>query len=55
MSNVFENLKILKSDMEEKGWVMDSFLFRYKNINYIVLVKLYAEDEKKTEICTAKT
>lgn len=54
MSNVFENLKKLKNDMEEKGWVMDSFLFRYKNINYIVLVKLYAEDEKKPKYALLK-
>lgn len=54
MSNVFENLKILKKDMEKKGWIIDSFLFHYKNINYIVLVKLYTEDERKPKYALLK-
>jgi len=41
-----ENLKLLKSDMESNGWVIDSFIFEYKKIKYIVLVKLY--DTKAT-------
>lgn len=43
----FGNLIFLKDDMELKGWVISSFLFRYKNIEYIVLVKLYEESEKR--------
>lgn len=54
MPNVFGNLRLLKNDMEEKGWVIDSFLFRYKDINYIVLVKLYTEDEKKPKYALLK-
>lgn len=54
MPNVFGNLRLLKNDMEEKGWVIDSFLFRYNDINYIVLVKLYTEGEKKPKYALLK-
>ncbi|MBU5671757.1 hypothetical protein KQJ23_07905 [Paenibacillus sp. MSJ-6] len=47
MAQVFGNLKLLKSDMEAKGWVIDSFIFKYKNEQFVVLVKLFAEKEKK--------
>ncbi len=47
MAHVFGNLKLLKSDMEAKGWVIDSFIFKYKNEEFIVLVNLFAEKEKK--------
>jgi hypothetical protein len=47
MTHVFENLKYLKKDMEAKGWVIDSFIFRYNDEDFIVLVKLFAESEKK--------
>ncbi|MFM9327997.1 DUF6037 family protein [Paenibacillus mesotrionivorans] len=47
MANVFGDLKLLKSDMEAKGWVIDSFIFKYKNEEFIILVKLFAEKEKK--------
>lgn len=40
---ILSNLKDLKSDMEKKGWCIDSFLFKYKTQEYIVLVKLYIE------------
>ncbi|EJD5807319.1 TPA: DUF6037 family protein [Listeria monocytogenes] len=41
MAYVFENLKLLKQDMREKGWKIDSFNFHYKSQDYIVLVKLF--------------
>ncbi len=41
------NLKLLKADMEKKGWVIDSFRFPYKGISYIVLVILFKSDESK--------
>ncbi|WP_340015673.1 DUF6037 family protein [Paenibacillus sp. FSL K6-1318] len=47
MTNVLENLKYLKKDMEAKGWVIDSFIFRYNDEDFIVLIKLFAENEKK--------
>jgi hypothetical protein len=28
-------------------WIIDSFSFKYKNINYIVILKLYKKDEAK--------
>lgn len=43
-----QNLHALKTDMEKKGWVIDSFKFRYKKINYIVLVMLFDPDEPKS-------
>lgn len=45
--NIFKNLKLLKADMEEKGWVIEAFSFNYNEIDYIVLVKLYQKDEVK--------
>lgn len=39
--NILENLRVLKSDMESNGWVIDAFPFTFKAIDYIVLVKLY--------------
>jgi hypothetical protein len=30
MENIFDNLKELKTDMEDKGWSIESFLFHYK-------------------------
>ena len=37
----------LLKDMEIKKWVIDSFFFPYKNKNYIVILKLYRENEKR--------
>lgn len=52
--NSLENLKFLKDDMEKKGWIIDSFLFCYKNVQYIVLVKLYEPDEAKPQYALLK-
>lgn len=54
MTNVFDNLKELKNDMENKGWSIDSFLFHYKQVQYVVLVKLYHEKEKKPQYALVK-
>ena len=43
----FKNLPLLLKDMEIKKWVIDSFFFLYKNKNYIVILKLYRENEKR--------
>lgn len=48
------NLKYLKRDMENKRWVIDSFMFRYKGIEYIVLVKLYEQNETKPKYALVK-
>jgi len=45
--NIFENLKLLKDDMERKGWVIEAFPFNYKKVDYVVLVKLYQDNEVK--------
>lgn len=42
-----ENLKQLKNDMQSKGWTICSFLFHYKRIEYIVLVKRFVGTEKR--------
>ena len=44
---LLDNLKELKKNMEENNWVICSFLFRYKEIEYIVLVKLFAANERR--------
>lgn len=54
MTFVFENLKLLKRDMESKGWIIDSFNFRYKQQNYIVLVKLFERSEKTPKFALLK-
>lgn len=43
------NLKELRDNMEEKNWTICSFLFKYKGIEYIVLVKRFVGTEKKKE------
>lgn len=48
--NIFDNFKLLKKDMEDNGWVIDAFPFSYKNIDYVVLVKLYQKDEVKENL-----
>ena len=35
---LLSNLKELKNDMVNKDWTICSFIFRYKGIEYIVLV-----------------
>lgn len=52
---VFENFRLLKRDMEDKDWVMDAFTFIYKDINYIVVVKRFLENEKKPPYALLKT
>lgn len=42
-----ENLKLLKKDMEEKDWTICSFIFTYKKVEYIVLVKRFIKKEPK--------
>ncbi|AZA48506.1 hypothetical protein EG346_10050 [Chryseobacterium carnipullorum] len=53
-AHILQNLKLLKEDMEDKGWVIEAFTFNYKNISYIVLVKLYVEDEIRPEYALLK-
>lgn len=52
--SVFENFKLLKKDMIDKGWVIEGFPFNYKNCDYIVLAKLYQEGEKKPQYAIMK-
>lgn len=44
---MLENLKLLRDDMVNKGWIIDSFDFSYKNKPYIVLVKRFTENHMK--------
>lgn len=44
---MLSNLKLLNDDMKNKGWIITSFTFRYKTINYIVLVKTFLSEEKR--------
>lgn len=42
-----ENLKSLKDDMVSKNWTICSFIFSYREIEYIVLVKRFVGTEKR--------
>ena len=46
---LLSNLKELKEDMVKKGWTICSFIFQYKKINYIVLVKRFVGTEKRVD------
>lgn len=48
------NIKYLKEDMECKKWVIDSFMFKYKHTDYIVLVKLYEQNESRPKYALVK-
>ena len=52
--SVFENFRLLKADMIEKGWVIEAFPFNYKSCDYIVLAKLYEDGEKKPKYALMK-
>lgn len=54
MGKIFENLKSLKEDMKNKDWYIDSFLFKYKQQEFIVLVKLYMDDEIRPDYALLK-
>lgn len=43
----FKNLPKLLSSMKYKGWIIDSFLFRYKQVDYVVILKTYSDEEIK--------
>lgn len=43
----FQNLVSLLTDMENKGWVIDSFPFSYNNVNTVVVITRYIEEENK--------
>ncbi len=44
---LLSNLKYLKDDMASKEWTICSFVFEYKKIEYIVLVKRFVRTEKR--------
>lgn len=46
---MLKNLKILKDNMKNNDWTICSFIFRYKNINYIVLVKRFVGSIKRID------
>ena len=43
----FKNLPKLLSSMKKKEWIIDSFLFNYKEEDYVVILKLYNDKERK--------
>lgn len=43
----FTNLPLLLKDMEDKGWVIDSFPFQYNKNDFIVILKLYSEEDQR--------
>ncbi|MCO7128200.1 DUF6037 family protein [Sporolactobacillus shoreicorticis] len=46
---MLENLNYLKDDMVNKNWTICSFIFRYKGVEYIVLVKRFVGTEKRVD------
>lgn len=44
---LLSNLDKLKSDMVNKKWTICSFLFKYKSVEYIVLIKRFVGKEKR--------
>ena len=44
---MLENLKSLKNDMISKNWTICSFMFTYKQVKYVVLVKRFVGSEKR--------
>ena len=47
--NPLQNLRALKQDMEKNGWIVDSFRFTFKKIDYIVLVILFQPVEPRKQ------
>lgn len=47
MTMPLENLRDLKLDMQNNGWVIECFMFNYKSKKYHVIVKLFLENEAK--------
>lgn len=47
--NPLKNLRALKQDMEKNGWIVDSFRFTFKKIDYIVLVILFQPGEPRKQ------
>lgn len=43
----FKNLPKLLNSMRAKEWIIDSFIFKYKEENFIIILKTYQESEKK--------
>lgn len=46
---MLENLKLLEKDMKSKGMPICTFTFRYKSVNYIVLVKRFVSRVEKID------
>ena len=49
-----ENLKLLKRDMENRGWVIEAFNFNYRNVDYFVIVRLYEKKDTNTKFALLK-
>ncbi|MCC9062089.1 DUF6037 family protein [Flavobacterium piscisymbiosum] len=52
---LFDNLSLLKEDLEKNGWILEAFNFNYKGNNYVVLAKLYLKGEEKPKYALLKT
>jgi hypothetical protein len=51
---VFDNFKLLKEDLEKNGWIMEAFDFNYKKNDYVILAKLYLNEEEKPKYALLK-
>ncbi|WP_298632571.1 DUF6037 family protein, partial [uncultured Veillonella sp.] len=46
---MLSTFKQLKEDMERHEWTITSFLFTYKSIKYVVLVRRFIDTVKKRD------
>lgn len=42
-----ENLRIIRDELEKRNWAVEAFLFQYKKQEFVVLVKVLSDGEKK--------
>ena len=49
MQPLMPNIKRLRDDMREKGWVITAFPFKYKQISYIVICERLLDDRPKKD------
>lgn len=44
---MLENLKVIRDQLKSNSWTVDAFLFKYKQQEFVVLVKVYPDTKSK--------
>ena len=48
---MLDKIKLLKDDMKDKGWTICSFMFKYNETEYIVLVQRFVNQiQRKNQL-----